>query len=128
MGENKEYVTQADELGNIHISEEVLAVISAAAALEVEGVSSIASGGKDIGDLLGKKNMARGVRVQVEEERVQVELTIMVKYGYTIMDVARAVQDAVSTNIESMSGLSVQAVNINVGGVSFDRESPKQAQ
>ena len=128
MGENKEYVTQADELGNIHISEEVLAVISAAAALEVEGVSSIASGGKDIGDLLGKKNMARGVRVQVEEERVQVELTIMVKYGYTIMDVARAVQDAVSTNIESMSGLSVQAVNINVGGVSFDREAPKQAQ
>ena len=128
MGENKEYVTQADELGNIHISEEVLAVISAAAALEVEGVSSIASGGKDIGDLLGKKNMARGVRVQVEEEQVQVELTILVKYGYTIMDVARAVQDAVSTNIESMSGLSVQAVNINVGGVSFDRESPKQAQ
>lgn len=128
MGENKEYVTRADELGNIHISEEVLAVISAAAALEVEGVSSIASGGKDIGDLLGKKNMARGVRVQVEEERVQVELTIMVKYGYTIMDVARAVQDAVSTNIESMSGLSVQAVNINVGGVSFDREAPKQAQ
>lgn len=128
MGENKEYVSRADELGNIHISEEVLAVISAAAALEVEGVSSIASGGKDIGDLLGKKNMARGVRVQVEEERVQVELTILVKYGYTIMDVARAVQDAVSTNIESMSGLSVQAVNINVGGVSFDREAPKQAQ
>ena len=128
MGENKEYVTRADELGNIHISEEVLAVISAAAALEVEGVSSIASGGKDIGDLLGKKNMARGVRVQVEEEQVQVELTILVKYGYTIMDVARAVQDAVSTNIESMSGLSVQAVNINVGGVSFDREASKQAQ
>lgn len=127
MGENKEYVTQVDELGSIHISEEVLAVISAAAALEVEGVSSIASGGKDIGDLLGKKNMVRGVRVQVEEEQVQVELTIMVKYGYTIMDVARAVQDAVSTNIESMSGLSVQAVNINVGGVSFDREASKQA-
>ena len=66
--------------------------------------------------------------MQVEEEQVQVELTILVKYGYTIMDVARAVQDAVSTNIESMSGLKVQAVNINVGGVSFDREPQKQAQ
>jgi len=128
MAENKEYVTQVDELGNIHISEEVLAVISAAAALEVEGVSSIASGGKDIGELLGKKNLARGIRVQVEDEKVQVELAIMVKYGYTIMDVARAVQDAVSTNIESMSGLSVQAVNINVGGVTFEKEPPKQAQ
>jgi len=128
MAENKEYVTQVDELGNIHISEEVLAVIAAAAALEVEGVSSLASGGKDIGELLGKKNLARGIRVQVEDERVQVELAIMVKYGYTIMDVARAAQDAVATNIESMSGLKVQAVNINVGGVTFEKEPPKQAQ
>lgn len=128
MAENKEYVTQIDELGNIHISEEVLAVIAAAAALEVEGVSSLASGGKDISELLGKKNLARGVRVEVEDEKVTVELAIMVKYGYTIMDVAKAVQDAVSTNIESMSGLSVQAVNINVGGVTFEKEPPKQAQ
>lgn len=128
MAENKEYVTRADELGNIHISEEVLAVIASAAALEVEGVSSLASGSKDIVDLLGKKNPARGIRVQVEEERVQVELTILVKYGYTILDVAKAVQDAVTTNIESMSGLSVQAVDINVGGVSFEKEAPKQAQ
>jgi len=49
----------------------------------------------------------------------------MVKYGYTILDVAKAVQDAVSTNIESMSGLSVQSVNINVGGVSFEKEAVK---
>ena len=128
MAENKEYVTQTDELGSIHISEEVLAVIAAAAALEVEGVSSLASGGKDITELLGKKNLARGVRVQVEEDVVQVELAIMVKYGYTILDVARAVQDAVTTNIESMSSLKVGCVNINVGGVSFERETPKQAQ
>lgn len=128
MAEMKEYVTQIDELGNIHISEEVLCVITAAAALEVAGVSSLASGSKDIGDLLGKKNVARGVRVQVEEDQVRVELTILVKYGYTIMDVARAVQDAVSTNIESMSGLKVQAVDINVGGVTFEKEAPKQEQ
>lgn len=128
MAENKEYVTRTDELGSIHISEEVLAVIAAAAALEVDGVSSLSSGGKDIGDLLGKKSLARGVQVQVEDEKVQLELTIMVKYGYTILDVAKAVQDAVSTNIESMSGLSVQGVNINVGGVTFEKEAPKQAQ
>lgn len=128
MAEHKEYVTRMDELGSIHISEEVLAVIAAAAALEVEGVSSLSSGGKDIGDLLGKKNLARGIQVQVEDEKVQLELTIMVKYGYTIMDVAKAVQDAVTTNIESMSSLSVQHVNINVGGVTFEKEAAKQAQ
>lgn len=127
MAENKEYVTRVDELGNIHISEEVLAVIAAAAALEVDGVSSLSSGGKDIGELLGKKSLSRGIQVQVEDEKVQLELTIMVKYGYTIMDVAKAVQDAVSTNIESMSGLTVQNVNINVGGITFEKETPKQA-
>ena len=128
MGDNKEYVTQVDELGNIHISEEVLAVITAAAALEVEGISSLAGGGKDISELLGKKNMTRGVHVQVLDDSVQVELSVMVKYGYTILDVARAVQDAVSTNIESMSGLKVAAVNINVGGITFEREAVKPAE
>ncbi len=128
MAETKEYVTRSDELGNIHISEEVLAVIAGAAALEVEGVSALASGSRDISELLGKKSLTRGIHVQVEDERVQVELAIMVRYGYTILDVARAVQDAVSTNIESMSGLSVVSVNINVGGVAFEKDASKAAQ
>lgn len=128
MAETKEYVTRTDELGNIHISEDVLAVIAGAAALEVEGVSALASGSRDISELLGKKNLTRGIHVQVEDERVQVELAIMVKYGYTILDVARAVQDAVTTNIESMSGLHVECVNINVGGVAFEKEAPKSVQ
>ncbi|MBO5727975.1 MAG: Asp23/Gls24 family envelope stress response protein, partial [Oscillospiraceae bacterium] len=92
MAETKEYVTRTDELGNIHISEEVLAVIAGAAALEVEGVSALASGSRDISELLGKKNLTRGIHVQVEGECVQVELAIMVKYGYTVLEVARAVQ------------------------------------
>ena len=122
MGENKEYVTQTDELGNIHISEDVLAVISTAAALEVEGVSGIPGGSRDLAELLGKKNLTRGVHIQVEEDGVQVELGIMIKYGYTINEVARAVQDAVATNIESMSNLTVKSVNINIGGITFDKE------
>ena len=126
MSENKEYVTQTDELGNIHISEEVLAVIAAAAALEVDGVRSLAAGSKD---LLSKKcNPARGVHIQVAEDCVQVELAILVRYGYVILDVARAVQDAVITNIESMSGLKVSDVNISVSGVAFEKEAPKADQ
>ena len=122
---NKEYVTQTDELGSIQISEEVLAVITAAAALEVEGVSGLAGGNRDLTELLGKKNLTRGVRIQVLEDGVSVDLTVIVKYGYTILDVARAAQDAVASNIESMSGLKVLSVNVNVGGVAFEKEQPK---
>ena len=85
MSENKEYVSRCDELGNIHISEEVLAGIAAAAALEVDGVSSLAANlGSDIAELLGKKNLAKGVRVKTEEDKVEVELSVLIVYGHTI--------------------------------------------
>ena len=120
MGENKEYVSRSDELGNIHISEEVLAGIVAAAALEVEGVSGLAANlGSDIAELLGKKNLAKGVRVQMEDEKVTVDLSILMAYGHTIPEVGRAVQDGVKNAVESMTGLEIAAVNVNVGGITF---------
>ena len=110
MGEGKEYVSRSDELGNIHISEEVLAVIAAAAVLEVEGIGGLAANlGTDLAELLGKKNLSRGIHILVEEESVTVDLGILVKYGYTIPDVARAVQEAVAGSIEATSGLTVAA-------------------
>lgn len=120
MSDSREYVSRSDELGNIHISEEVLAAISAAAALEVEGVSSLAANlGSDIAELLGKKNLAKGVRVQMEDEKVTVDLSILMAYGHTIPEVGRAVQDGVKNAVESMTGLEIAAVNVNVGGVTF---------
>lgn len=98
MSENKEYVSRSDELGNIHISEEVLAGIAAAAALEVEGVSGLAANlGSDIAELLGKKTLAKGVHVQMEDEKVTVDLSILMSYGNTIPEVGKAVQDGVRT-------------------------------
>ena len=127
MGEGREYVSRSDELGNIHISEEVLAVIAAAAVLEVEGIGGLTANlGTDLAELLGKKNLSRGIHILVEEESVTVDLGILVKYGYTIPDVARAVQEAVAGSIEATSGLTVAAVNVNVGGVVFEKE-PKKA-
>lgn len=126
MGEGREYVSRSDELGNIHISEEVLAVIAAAAVLEVEGIGGLAANlGTDLAELLGKKNLSRGIHIQVEDENVTVDLSILVKYGYTIPDVARAVQEAVAGSIEATSGLTVAAVNVNVGGVVFEKEPRK---
>lgn len=117
---NKEYVSRSDELGNIHISEEVLAAIAAAAALEVEGTSSLAANlGSDIAELLGKKNLAKGVRVKMEEDKVEVELSVLMAYGHTIPEMGKAIQDGVKQAIESMTGLEVACVNVNVAGVTF---------
>ena len=128
MSDNRDYITRPDEMGNIHISEEVLAVISAAAALEVEGVGSMANHltGEIVELLGGKKSQSRGVRVTTEENDVVVELSLLVRYGYPIMDVAKQVQDAVTTAVEATSGLTVRAVNVHVSGVTFDKEQKQK--
>ena len=119
MSENKEYVTRCEEQGNVYISEEVLAGISAAAALEIEGVSGLTANlGSDIAELLGKKSLAKGVSVKTEDDKVVVTLSILMAYGHTIPEVGKAVQEAVKNAVESMTGVKVTAVNINVSGIS----------
>ena len=93
---------------------------AAAAALEVEGVSSLAANlGSDIAELLGKKNLAKGVRVKTEDDKVEVELSVLMGYGHTIPEIGKAIQEGVKSAIESMTGLEVSAVNVNVGGITF---------
>ncbi|MCI8870262.1 MAG: Asp23/Gls24 family envelope stress response protein [Lawsonibacter sp.] len=124
MSESKEYVSRSDELGNIHISEEVLAAITAAAALEVEGVNSLSANlGSDLAELLGKKNLTKGIRIQMEEEKVRVELSILMDYGHTIPEMGRAVQDGVKAALESMTGLEVAEVSVTVSGISFEKSA-----
>ena len=120
MSENKDYISCSDELGNIHIAEEVLAAIAAAAATEVEGVSGLAANfGSDIAELLGKKNQAKGVHIQVEENKIRVELSVLMTYGHTIPEVGKAVQDNVKSALESMTGMELASVNVTVAGVAF---------
>ena len=122
MSDHKEYVSRSDELGNIHISEEVLAAISAAATLEVEGVSALSANlGSDLAELLGKKSLTKGIHIQLDEEKVKVDLSILMKYGNTIPEVGKNVQDGVKNAIESMTGLEVSGVNVNVTGVAFEK-------
>jgi len=125
MSENRDYISRADELGNIHIAEEVLAAVAATAAGEVAGVSGLSANfGSDIAELLGKKNQGKGVRIQVEEEKITVEVAILMAYGHTIPEVGKAVQENVKTTMESITGLDIAAVNVSVAGVVFP---PKQA-
>lgn len=126
MADAKEYISRPDELGNIHISEEVLAVIAAAATLEVDGVDSLAANlGSDLAELLGKKNLAKGIHITVQEESIRVDVAVLIKYGYTIPGVAREVQESVYNAVESTSGLTVECVNVQVSGIAFERESKK---
>ena len=127
MSENKEYVTRCEEQGNVYISEEVLAGISAAAALEIEGVSGLTANlGSDIAELLGKKSLAKGVSVKTEDDKVVVTLSILMAYGHTIPEVGKAVQEAVKNAVESMTGLEVSAVNVNVAGISLQTHKEQQ--
>ena len=112
MGENREYLTHPEELGSIHISEDVLASIAAGAAQEVEGISGLMS-------LSAVKSGTRGVRVTTDEEGTTVDLYVMIRYGCPIPEVAEKLQTAVDTAVRSMTGFEVKAVNVHVGGVSF---------
>ena len=113
MNENKEYITHPDEMGSIHISEDVLAAIAASAAAEVEGVSGLMA-------VPGaKRGAARGVRLSLKGEDAVIDLFLMIKYGQAIPEVAEKVQTAVAAAVEAMAGFSAAAVNVHVGGVSF---------
>lgn len=122
MGENKDYITYAEERGSINISEDVLAVIAAGAALEIEGVAGLYSTpSRDIAELLGKKNLAKGVKMRVEDRTITADIYIMASFGSTVSEVGAAVQSAVMTAIESTTGMKVLAVNVHICGISFKK-------
>ena len=104
--------------GDVVIANEVLAIIAGIAATEVEGVHSMDGGwsGQFISKL-GIKDLARGVKVQVREGEVKVDLSLNMEYGYAIPKVSNLVQDKVSASINNMTGLNVSEVNIRISGV-----------
>ena len=122
MAEGKEYISRQEELGSVNISEEVLAVIAGAAAMEVDGVSALGTTlTNDVAALVTRKSVAKGVHLEVEGEAVMVDATILVKYGYVVPEVAKNVQDAIQNAVMNTSGLDVAGVNVTVSGVTFQK-------
>ncbi|MGD8191544.1 Asp23/Gls24 family envelope stress response protein [Brevibacillus ginsengisoli] len=125
----EEFATDIEktDLGKVQIAPEVLEVIAGMAASEVEGVAHM-SGGLvgDIAERLGRKNIARGVRVEVGTREAAVDVSIIVKYGHRIPEVARNIQDSVRNAIESMTGLSVVEVNVHIIDVELRTEEKVQ--
>lgn len=122
MAESREYISREEELGSINVSDEVLAAIAGAAALEVEGVGGLGSGGgSDVAAMVSRKVLSKSVRLAVEDDDVCVDISVLVKYGYVVPQVAQAVQDAVKSAMENTSGLNVVCVNVVVAGVTFSK-------
>lgn len=119
MPENKEYMTRREELGTIQISEEVVAAIASAAVQEVGDVTG--SMNANVSDFMGGKKMTtRGVRVEMDGDAIIVNVFITVRYGCSIGEVAKKAQSAVYQALESTTGYPVSAVNVHVGGISFN--------
>lgn len=115
-----------DEAENtVRIADDVVGVIAGIAAMEVDGVAGMSGGfAAEVGErVTGKKNLAKGVRVQVGEKEVAVDLYIVVEYGVRIPEVAQKVQENVKRAVESMTGLDAVEINIHVQGVSFHTDS-----
>ena len=119
MAENKQYVTQVQESGFVMISEEVIMTIVTHAIEEVEGVVGLnVKPGADIVELIGKKNWGKGLKVTIaEDDALTVDCNITVAYGQSVVSVAGAVQDSVTNALESMAGVKIDAVNVNVCGI-----------
>ncbi len=128
MDQANEMVKKDNSLGSIRIADEVVSIIAGLAATEVEGIAGMSGGiAGGIAEMLGRKNFAKGVKVEVGEKEAAVDLYIIVKYGVRIPDVALAAQENVKQAIENMTGLSVVEVNIHVQGVGFpDDEENKE--
>ena len=122
--ERNTYTIKNDaSLGEVKIADEVVAIIAALAATEVEGVASMA--GNITNEVIGKlgiKNLSKGVKVDVLEGVVTVSLALNLKYNYNIMDVTGKVQEKVKNAVENMTGLEVADVNIKVAGVEMEKQ------
>lgn len=110
-------------LGEVKIADEVVAAIAGLAAMEVDGVASMAGNAKkDIAGRLGMKSVAKGVKVDVLEGIVTAKLALNLKYGYNIKTTTEKVQEKVKAAIENMTGLEVADVNIRITGVEMPEE------
>lgn len=120
MAEIKQYVTVLLDNGSIQISEDVIGTIVAHSVSDVEGVMGLSvKPVADIADLIGIKNWGKGIKIIVEDDNsITIECNVIVAYGTNVVEVARNAQDAIKNAVESVTGVKVASVNVNVCGIS----------
>ena len=124
-----ELKASSDGEGSVLVADEVVAIIAGTAAMEVEGVVA-PSGlfGGDIAEMLGKKNLSKGIKVTVNENTAVIEVNIQVRFGYKIKEVSEEVQRKIKTAVETMVGLMTPEVNVNVSGIFFDKDNKNKPE
>ncbi len=122
--ERNAYTIKNDaNIGEVKIADEVVAIIAGLAAMEVEGVASMAGNAtRELISKLGMKSLSKGVKVDILDGIVTVSLTLNLLYGYGVKDISVKVQEKVKSSIENMTGLEVADVNIRVAGVKVPEE------
>ncbi len=129
MGEQILVNSARSDLGQVRIADEVVGIIAGLAAGEVEGVYSMSGGlAGGIYDMLGRKNFSKGVKVEVGQVEVAVDIAIVLEYGYRVPEVATAVQENVKKAIESMTGLEVVEINVQIHGIHFPQTEVKKEE
>ncbi|MGM1045997.1 Uncharacterized conserved protein YloU, alkaline shock protein (Asp23) family [Paenibacillus uliginis N3/975] len=114
------------EIGQIQIAPEVIEVIAGLATVEVSGVAGMSGGfAGGIVELLGRKNLSKGVSVEVGQREAAVDVSVIVEYGHRLPEVAGEIQRNVKRSIENMTGLTVVEVNVHIHDVQFVKSSEK---
>ena len=111
-----------EEVDQVQIADDVIAVVAEIAALEVDGIVATTAGKGDFMQALSGKKRPKGVKVEVAEDEVFIDLGVVVKYGAKIQKICKEAQEKVKNSVETMTGLNVVSVNIHVVGVHFDKE------
>ncbi len=115
--------------GTITFASEVIATIAGLAAVDIPGVAGMSGGFVDgFAELLGRKNLTKGIKVEVGTEEVAVDIAIVVEYGAPVTDVAENIQTSVIKAIETMTGLKVVEVNISIQGIKFKEQQRVEAK
>ncbi|MTI70188.1 MAG: Asp23/Gls24 family envelope stress response protein [Firmicutes bacterium] len=117
------------EHGQIKIADEVVGIIAGLAATEIEGVAGMSGGlAGGISEMLGRKSLSKGVKVEVGEKEAAIDLYIIVDYGAKIPEVAWKIQESVKNAVETMTGLNVVEVNIHIQGVNIEKEEEEESE
>jgi len=126
MAENKGYIKSSDDKGSINICQNVVAVIAAAAAVDVDGVHGLyQSPGRELTAVSGKKGISKGVKVTIDSENISVDVFFIAELGYSVSEVGALVQKAVKSSIEEAVGAKVSTVNVHICGVSLKKAKPQ---
>ena len=122
--------TETQDANGIQIADDVVAVIAGVAVAEVPGVAGMSGGfaGGITEVLSGKKNLAKGIKVDVGEKETKIDVNIIVEYGSRIPDVAFEIQNRVKKAVETMTGLNVSSVNIHIQGINIPEKRNEEAQ